>query len=54
MHDTGRSDQVQESDQQYSKRRKLSHATSGPAIFKLPRKHLELRYHLSLDNPPPE
>jgi len=54
MRDTSRSDQVQDSDQQYSKRGKLSHATSGPAIFQLPHKHLESRYHLSLDNPPPE
>jgi hypothetical protein len=54
MHDTGRSDQVQDSDQRYSKRGKLSHATSGPAIFQLPHKRLELRYHLSVDNPPPE
>ena len=55
MHDTGRSDQVQDSDQQYSKCGKLSHATSGPAIFQLlPHKRLELRHYLSLDNPPPE
>ena len=44
MHDTSRSDQVQDSDQQYSNRGKLSHDTRGPAIFQLPRKHLELRY----------
>src|SRR6516164_2576813 len=54
MHDTIRSYQVQDCDQQYSDRGELSHATSGPAIFQLPRKHLELRYHLNLDNPPPE
>ena len=54
MHDTSRSYQVQDSDQQYSDRGKLSHAASGPAIFQPPRKHLELRYQLNLDNPPPE
>jgi hypothetical protein len=54
MHDTIRSYQVQDCDQQYSDRGELSHATSGPAIFQLPRKHLELRYHLNLDNPPPK
>ena len=54
MHDTSRSYQVQDCDQQYSDRGKLSHAASGPAIFQPPRQYLELRYHLNLDNPPPE
>jgi hypothetical protein len=48
MHDRSRSYQIQDCDQQYSDRGELSHATSGQAIFLMPRKHLELRYHLTL------